>query len=497
MSTPNWPPQVHETHTGLVVLVGDRAYKTKRPVVTPFLDFSTVQLREQACVREVELNSRLAPQAYLGVAHLDGPGRGEREPVIVMRRYPDSARLSQRLTAGTVAGEIAAVATVLARFHSTALRGPEIDGAATVAAVTGRWEANLEEMMPLAGRVFAEADLQRIADLTHRYLAGRAELFAERIEGRRIVDGHADLLADDIFWCEDGPVLLDCLDFDDRLRHVDGIDDAAFLAMDLEYLGHADLAVVFLDEYRRAAADPAPRSLSDFYIAYRAVVRAKVDGIRVEQGHGEVGSDAEGHLRIALNHLDAAIPRLVLVGGGPGTGKTTVSRALAEQIGAEVISTDDVRRELVERGLIAGVVGNVGAGLYAPENVMAVYTEVLERAGRMLARGSSVILDGTWRALGERQRARGLAVAASAETVEIDCVAELSVAQSRIARRTGSTSDATAAIAAALAGNAGGAGESGWAGWSGWEEAHRLDTGRQLTEVIANAVDLCRQPVAD
>lgn len=132
-------PEVRETHSGLVVLVGDRAYKTKRPVRTEFLDFSTVELRERACAREVELNSRLAPAAYLGIAQLLGPGPDDREPVLVMRRYPDTARLSSRLDAATIDDELRSIATVLARFHATARRGPEIDAAATPEALARLW----------------------------------------------------------------------------------------------------------------------------------------------------------------------------------------------------------------------------------------------------------------------------------------------------------------------------------------------------------------------
>lgn len=487
MAIRDWTPEVHETHAGLVVLVGDRAYKTKRPVVTEFLDFSTVQLRERACAREVELNSRLAPQAYLGVAHLTGPGPEESEPVVVMRRYSDSARLSKRVGAAdaTAAGEITAVAMVLARFHSGARRGAEVDAEATASAVTRRWDANLSEMRPFAGPVISDGVLREIAVLAHRYLSGRSELFMKRIGNRRIVDGHADLLADDIFWCDDGPVLLDCLDFDDRLRYVDGIDDAAFLAMDLEFLGRGDLAGQFLSDYRRFAEDPAPWSLADFYIAYRAVVRAKIDCIRVGQGHGEAAADAGRHLQIAVQHLRAAIPLLVVVGGGPGTGKTTVARGLAERIGAEVISTDEVRKHLLSNGVIEGAVGVVDSGLYTPDNVAAVYDDVLRRADRALTGGQSVVLDGTWRDAAHRGRVRELAARAHTALTEIACATPLAVAQDRIARRTGSASDATREIAEALASRTGGA--------DGWEDAYRLDTGRPPSEVVDEAERLCRQ----
>ena len=120
---------IHETHTGVVVLAGDRAYKAKKPLRTDFLDFRAVEQRERACRREVELNSRLSPDSYLGVAHLSDPAGGPAEPVIVMRRYRDEDRLAAmafRGSDGPVRGALDAIAGVLARFHRNAERGGAI-----------------------------------------------------------------------------------------------------------------------------------------------------------------------------------------------------------------------------------------------------------------------------------------------------------------------------------------------------------------------------------
>lgn len=478
--------QVRETHTGVVILVGERAYKAKRPVVTDFLDFSTRDAREHALTRELELNNRLAPQAYLGIAQLDGPGPDDREPVLVMNRYPDAVRLSTRVAADleTVRAEVERVAVVLADFHRSARRGREIDAQARVLAIKRRWDDNLAELEKFTGAVASAAAVRQIKELAHRYIRGRAVLFADRISLRRIVDGHGDLLADDIF-CVDGyPNLLDCMDFDDRLRYVDGLDDAAFLAMDLEFLGRPDLAEAYLDRYCGCAADEAPQSLRHFYIAYRAGVRAKVDCIRHAQGHPEAAADAARHLDLALAHLRAAVPRLTLVGGGPGTGKTTLARALAERVGARVISTDDVRRDLERDDVIAGAPGELDAGLYAPENVAMVYKVVLRRAHSVLAAGESVILDATWRDPAQREHARELADNAHAVLLEMECSAALAEAQNRIAQRRNSTSDATPEIARGIEERAVG---DAWAG------AHRIATDRPPAESVAQAEEIWRQ----
>ena len=473
--------QVRETHTGIVFLVGDKAYKAKKPVTTDFLDFGTRECRELACQDEVALNRRLAPDSYLGVAHFSGPGDEPAEPVIVMRRYPDDMRLASLAQNNEpVHHHLCVIAEKLARFHKDATRGRAIDAEGEARAVSARWQQNLIELERNSGGVIPRESIGEVARLATRFISARGALFDQRIAERRIVDGHADLLADDIFCMPDGPALLDCLEFDSHLRYVDGIDDAAFLAMDLEFLGRKELGDFFLDEYRRRADDPTPRCLMDFYVAYRAVVRAKVDCIRIAQGHRDAEADARRHFDIALDHLRSSTPRLILIGGGPGTGKTTLSRALAQATGAEMISTDDVRRELQRSGAITGRVGEFDAGLYRPENVSKVYEEVLRRAHLLLSGGSSVILDGTWLDACQRQRARKLADETASNIVEFACSLPLGQASARIVNRPASSSDATPGIAAALAERD-----------AKLSDSHHIDTSRPLAESVAEVQKIC------
>lgn len=474
--------EVCETHTGLVVLAGDRAYKAKKPVVTDFLDFSTRERRERACLREIELNRRLAADSYLGLAHLVESAGGPGEPVIEMRRYPDSERLATMVAAGLpTQHHLDAIAQQLARLHADSPHTEDINAAGSCGAVVGRWEENLAELGHRARALDAVRAIALIGGLFRQYVDGRSVLFEERVNQCRIVDGHGDLQAGDIFCTADGPVILDCLEFDDQLRYVDGIDDAAFLAMDLQFREAHELADYFLAGYRQAADDAAPPSLAYFYCAYRAIVRAKVDCIRMEQGDAGARSDAVRHLELAIKNLRAATVRLILVGGAPGTGKSTVSRALAVEVAAQVISSDDVRTELREAGHLGGPAGQYGAGRYSREQVEFVYREMLARAGLLLAQGHSVVLDATWRDAGMRERARELGSDNRCPTVELECSAPLGVAQERIRHRRNSTSEVTAEIAAALAKEE-----------IRWPEAHRIDTAGPLGESVAAAVATCR-----
>lgn len=476
----------YETHSGVVILAGDRAYKAKKPVQTDFLDFRTAEQREEACAREVALNSRLAPDSYFGVGHFSGDSGAAPEPIVVMRRYHDDDRLASLVTRGEdVEPVLDRIAEVLADFHDRAERSRRISMLGKPDAIHQRWTDNFPTLHRHIGAAVPAESVRRVESLAAEYLAGRAPLFAGRVEEGCIVDGHADLLADDIFWVDNHPVLLDCLEFTDELRFLDRIDDAAFLAMDLEFLGRTDLSDYFLNRYVAYSRDNAPSSLRDFYIAYRATVRAKVDCVQLTQGKPGAAAAAARHLSIAVSHLEAGAVRLALVGGGPGSGKSTLALALAEQVGAVVISTDDVRKELLGSGHLSGEPGALGTGLYSAANVAAVYREVLRRAGLFLGNGQSVILDGTWRDAKARAEARRLAADRLAPIAEIHCVVADDVAAERIRSRAPGNSDATPQLAAALT-----------AEGFDWDTAQRIDTAMPLLECVRAAQELWRDVIS-
>ncbi|WP_067833972.1 AAA family ATPase [Nocardia lijiangensis] len=471
------PGEVRETHAGLVLLYGERAYKVKKAVRTDFLDFSTPQLRERACARELELNRRLAPDVYLGLAHLSDPEGGPGEPVLVMRRMPESSRLSNLLAdpAKSVA-ELSALVRVVAEFHRGARRGPDIDAEGTPDALRRRWQALVSSLAEQPAEVADPELVARTSRLAMRYLDGRAPLLAARIAEGCVLDGHGDLQAEDIFELADGFRVLDCLDFDDRLRYVDRLDDIAFLAMDLEFRGHPELARRLLDDYQQLTTDTAPASLRDHYVAYRALVRAKVDTIRFEQGEQNARERLHRHLLLALQHLQRAAVRLVLIGGLPGTGKSTVSRELSAATGAVVISSDQVRKQLLAAGEITGEIGTFGVGAYSAAGKARVYAELRTRARELLAAGRSVILDASWTDSTEQRQAAALAAEARADLVQLVCHCPPSVAGRRIDCRPRGDSDATRQIAAAMAGQA-----------AEWPDATVIDTALSLPDTVAAA----------
>jgi aminoglycoside phosphotransferase family enzyme/predicted kinase len=475
------PPyaEVRETHTGVVMLIGDRAYKVKKPVDLGFCDFTSLAERERVCHREVELNRRLAPDAYLGVAELHLPDGHGTEPVIVMRRMPPNARLAALARQRKVSSDdVHLVARQLTEFHERCDRGPAIDADATAAAVQARWATNLAEMRAIPASPVPARLLDTIEDAASRYLAGRAELFDARIAAGCIVDGHGDLLADDIFLLPEGPQILDCLEFDDHLRHLDRIDDVAFLAMDLERVGATELGWRVLPEYRRLSGDDAPASLVHHYQAYRALVRAKVACLRAAQGDESAHELARQLTQLCLHHLAESTVRVILVGGLPGTGKTTLALAIAADLGCTVMSTDRVRKELAGLDPATPAPAGFAEGLYTPELIQRTYREVVDRAATLLARGQSVILDGSWTSHTTREQATAVAERTSSVLGPLRCLAPDDVAASRMAGRRG-PSDATAEIAAAMRAQA-----------DPWFDAYPIDTGGDLAAAHKHAVEV-------
>ena len=251
----------------------------------------------------------------------------------------------------------------------------------------GRWIDNLRETDQFRGRYLdacAHAEVERLA---MRYLDGRGPLFAARAAAGLVRDGHGDLIADDIFCLPDGPRVLDCLEFDDRLRYVDVLDDVAFLAMDLERIGAPELARRFLDWYAEFSQTPTVASLEHHYIAYRAFVRAKVACLAADQGVDHAASRAVMLTDLALRHLRSGAVTLLVVGGMPGAGKTTLCTALAQRLGWTLLRSDQVRHELFDAN---------AADRYSATATAATYAELLRRGRAALSLGASVILDATW-----------------------------------------------------------------------------------------------------
>jgi predicted kinase len=238
--------------------------------------------------------------------------------------------------------------------------------------------------------------------------------------------------------------------------------------MDLERLGRSDLSRRFLDAYREATADAWPSSLEHHHLAYRAQVRAKVAAIRAAQGDPQSVEVARRHLEQARAHLRAGRVQLVLIGGLPGTGKSTLASGLERELGICVLRSDELRNAFGPRPAWRQDETDFGRGLYAPEIIEATYARMRSEAKVALSLGESVVLDASWSDPDQRHLARLLAASLHADVSELRCDLPEEVAVERLRVRTdagGDASDATPAIAALMA-----------ARTTLWPEAHVIDT---------------------
>jgi uncharacterized protein len=473
-------PAVRETHISTLFFAGDRVYKAKKPVRFDFLDFSTRERRRRACEREVELNRRLAPDVYLGVAELrDVDGAGG-EPLVAMRRMPEARRLATLVRGGDdVDGCIRETARIVAAFHTRAETSDAITAAGSPGVVRANWESNFVTMQPFVGSVLDPGVASDVEQLARRYLDGRTALFAARQAHGKVKDGHGDLLADDVFCLDDGPRILDCIEFDDQLRYGDVLADVAFLAMDLERVGDPELGQRFLAWYRDFAGETYPESLAHHYVAYRAHVRAKVGCLRAGQGDPAAASDAATLLGLARDHLRRGRVALVLVGGLPGTGKSTVADGLADGTGWTVLRSDELRKDLAGIGHTTRRGEEYGAGLYDDASTRATYGTLLDRARALLEAGEPVILDASWTREEWRDAARAVAQETHSDVFELRCDVDPAVAADRLearARTGADPSDATPAIAASMAGVA-----------DPWPASTRIDTAAPVDEATLAA----------
>lgn len=437
---PEWtedelPIEMKQTHISVLLLGRKHVVKLKKPVDFGFLDYTTLEKRLKACEDEVRLNRRLCPDAYIGcggVIETDGQiGFSGRHGKIVdycvwMHRLPDDRMLDRMVAEGTVNEAIIdRVAARLSEFHAGAARGPEIARWGSLEEIRHNWEENFEQTAAFAGRTINASDYEAIRAWAPQWLAEKAELFDSRARQGRIVDGHGDVRCESICVRDDMICIYDCIEFNDRFRCDDVASEAAFLAMDLDARGRPDLGYYFTEQYQRRAGDDDLFTLLPFYRCYRAYVRGKVLSFRLNEPEF---SDAERQSAAtrAASYFDLARryatrlpePTIIAVGGLPGTGKTSIARAIAGELGLRVVSADQARQSLFGE---AKRPSGYGEGAYTAEANRATYQKLFELGRERLAQNGGVILDATFRHAEDLALAREAANEAGAQFRLIEC----------------------------------------------------------------------------
>jgi len=282
-----------QTQISFVFLTGDYVYKVKKPVNFGFLDFTTLEKRRFYCNQEVVLNSRLCPDIYLGVVpiiqekkgfQVEGNGTAV-EYAVKMRPLPYQRMMDRLLQDNRVTPEmVERVAQKLAEFHSQAKISEQLADIGGLDTVAKNAEENFVQVKSYVNQTIAGKQYDKIKDYTYSFMKRNARLFAKRVKVGRIRDCHGDLHAAHICFVN-GLCIYDCIEFNDRFRYIDVASEVAFLAMDLDFHGHAELSKHFADAYVKASGDRELVKLLDFYKCYRAYVRGKVESFQLDDPH--------------------------------------------------------------------------------------------------------------------------------------------------------------------------------------------------------------------
>ena len=452
------PVEMVETHISFIFFAGDYVYKVKKPVDYGFLDFTTLEKRRYYCEREVELNRRISPDVYLGVAEIrerfgrhvvEGPGRTV-EYAVKMRRLASGRSLDKLLQGDMVsANDVRRIARMIARFHSKAERGPEIAPHGDLEAVRRNVEENFAQTRRFVGLSLPEETYDELQAYSRAFMYAKRDLFLSRVREGYIRDCHGDLRADHVFLetptandDSDGIRIIDCIEFNERFRYSDVAEEIAFLAMDLEYHGMSDLARIFVDAYVEETNDRGATELLDFYKAYRAYVRGKVASFNLDDSElpmparENIMESARAYFRLACSYIPSVPrPAMILVTGVTGTGKSTVASDLSRRWSMPYISSDVTRKRLTGVDPKEHRYEPFMEGIYSPRHSELTYQKMLRDAREYLQEGESVVLDGTFRHSYERELMLEEARLWNAEAWIVECRLQEEEARLRLERR--------------------------------------------------------------
>ena len=449
---PDWadddlPIDMIQTHISVVLLSKHYALKLKKPVDFGFLDYTTLEKRRRACESEVSLNRRLCPDLYLKVQPIsDVEGRPRLSTSgrvidygVLMKRLPADRMLDQMVARDEVTEAIIdRVADRLSRFHRDARRGPDVNFYGSPEMIQGNWDENFAQTAPYVGRTISATDFDSIRAWINQWIESSGELLRERVRENRICDGHGDVRSESICITDD-ICIFDCIEFNERFRCADVASEVAFLAMDLDVRGRPDLGYYFTERYEARVEDRHLFSLLPFYRCYRAFIRGKVLSFRLDETEfskaerDAAAARARAYFALARRYATPLQkPTVIAVAGLSGSGKTSLARSIAGELGLSVVSADAVRKSIFSNAKPAA---GYGEGAYTVEANRLVYERMLETGRELLKANSGVILDATFRRGADRAMACDMAEAFGANWRLIECKLSPELTHSRLDRR--------------------------------------------------------------
>jgi len=459
--------EVVETHISWVLLAGDHAYKFKKPVDFGFVDFTTLDRRRYYCREELRRNQPLAGELYETVIavcgsserptlHEDGEETGEAfEYGVRMLRFDSTDQLDHRLAAGRVTGtEMGDFARRLALFHADAARVDPQSEWGTPAAVVGparenirQLESLLERQPELAPRL--ASTLRKVAEWTERTGARLEPIFAGRRADGFVRECHGDLHLGNLVRHHGRVIAFDCIEFNPDFYWIDTINELAFLVMDTSDRGHPGLGRHILNRYLEWSGDYDGVPVLDFYRVYRAMVRAKVTGLRARQMQthdtGATATEIGGYLDLAERMMAPRDTWLAITHGLSGSGKSRVSGELIEAGDAIRLRSDVERKRLYGLTPDDSSDSGVAAGIYTPEAGQRTYDRLLDQARRLLDAGWPVIVDAAFLTREQREPFLTLARERGIAGVILDITAPEAVLHERVRARSQRRDDASEA----------------------------------------------------
>jgi predicted kinase len=334
---------------------------------------------------------------------------------------------------------VASLAKKLVDFHSRAETNRTIHGFGKLEVIKQNTGENFRQTEKYIGRTISRGKYNCIRTYTDDFIRDNAALFNKRAEKGKIRDCHGDLHAAHICFAND-IFLYDCIEFNDRFRYGDVASEVAFLVMDLDHFGRADLARHFINNYIELSHDQELREVLKFYKCYRAYVRGKVESFELD-ALGIFIEDKQRIERLAGDYFELAWfytrprPVLFITSGLVGTGKTAIANALAEKLGLVVISSDVKRKRLANIPLIEHRFEEFGAGIYSPEFTRKTYQKMFSEARDILNSGDSVILGASFGKAEERVKAKEFAEKVDADFMVIECTLNEEVIRKRLTER--------------------------------------------------------------
>ena len=437
-----------QTQMSFVFITNSFVYKVKKPVNLGYLDYSTPAKRRLLSHKEVELNQRLCPDVYIGVVdvteqdgsfYFNGAGKVV-DCAVKMRRLPQDKMMDALLEEDRVSPPmIDRLAEKLADFHQRAETSAAISAFGGLEVVSRNTEENFSQTEKYIGQAISADKFGRIRDYSRRFIKENAGLLAERVSRGRIRDLHGDLHAAHINF-GDGICIYDCIEFNDRFRYGDVAAEVAFLAMDLDHYGRANLARMFTAAYIKYSRDAELAGLLKFYKSYRAYVRGKVNSFRLDDAYINKPEKEEAQ-ETAASYFDLAEyyvkprPGLFITVGLVGSGKSALARALAGRLGLVVIASDVVRKRLATIPPTEPRFDQFETGIYTPDFTRKTYAAMFAEAKSILADGDSVILDASFIRAGDRLAAGRLAATAGADFLVLECALDENTIKKRLQER--------------------------------------------------------------